>query len=150
VTKTTVEEYRAAITEQGFHEIERCPDNPEIASGVRVHHRGERYLEAEMKGTATVVAVFRRGTDEAPDNWEQTYGRPNVEILVEFDQERYGTRFAYWADYGTVVARDWLTSMQERYTPTEGFVRCAFSPHEGWQCVQAEGHGGIGHLVADS
>lgn len=84
----------------GFHLIEGAPRTPEVRAGARVHNRGEQYPTARENGTATVVAVMRKGTDEHPDSWEKSYGRPNVEVIVEHDRGH----LTVWADYGTYLA----------------------------------------------
>lgn len=91
----------AAHEANGFHLIDCAPGTPGIRVGARVHNRGEQYLKAAVDGTATVLAVMRRGSDEQPDSWERTYGRPNVEVIVLRDRDHSVTA---WADYGTRLA----------------------------------------------
>lgn len=91
----------AAHEANGFHLIDCAPRTPGLRVGARVHNRGEQYLKAAVDGTATVLAVMRRGTDEQPDSWERTYGRPNVEVIVWCDRD---DRVTAWSDYGTRLA----------------------------------------------
>lgn len=95
-TSTIIEK----LAKDGFVQIETHPTRDDLVVGARVHNSGERYSEARENGTATVVAITRKGTDERPDSWQQSYGRPNIEVVVERDN---GERVA-WADYGTQVA----------------------------------------------
>lgn len=95
----TLEHQLLQLTRNGFVEIEQAPRNPLIRAGARVHNRGEQFDRAFTEGTATVVKVLRRGTDEKPDSWERRYGRPNVEVVVQRDDGM----FMSWADYGTEV-----------------------------------------------
>lgn len=97
---------RESLESSGFREVEFAPKNPGIKPGARVRNRGEQYDKAIWHGTAIVVAVLRRGTDEKPDSWEQSWGRPNVEVIVERDREQFGSKFTSWADYGTELALD--------------------------------------------
>lgn len=85
----------------GFQAIEMHPHWPELKVGTRVHNRGEQFYSARNAGTATVAAIMRRGTDDRPDSWEKSYGRPNIEVIVMHDRG-YVTS---WADYGTEIAR---------------------------------------------
>lgn len=94
---TTIEK----LVENGFAQIDAHPTRDDLVVGARVHNSGERYSEARENGTATVVALMRKGTDERPDSWQQSYGRPNIEVVVERDG---GMQIA-WSDYGTVVAQ---------------------------------------------
>lgn len=95
----------APMLAKGWTLIDHVPHESDIRSGARVHHQGERYGAALNQGTATVVAVMRRGSDECPDSWERSYGRPNVEVLVESDRYEEGT-YRWWADYHTSLAHE--------------------------------------------
>lgn len=103
----TAEDIIASLTRDGFRHIDEGPRTPGLKVGARVSNRGEQYHRAYTEGTATVVAVMRRGTDERPDAWEQSWGRPNVEVVVQRDQrlvDRGDAEFTCWADYGTNLA----------------------------------------------
>lgn len=105
----TLEGTRLGLESNGFREIEHAPRNPLIKTGARVRNAGEQYQAAVNHGTATVVAVMRRGSDERPDSWELSWGRPNVEVIVERDPARvsFGSpKYTTWADYGTALALD--------------------------------------------
>lgn len=88
--------------ELGFHLIESAPRTTGVRVGARVRNRGELYPSAHEDGTAVVLAVMRRGTDENPDSWERSYGRPNVEVIVRHDRGHVTA----WADYGTYLAEN--------------------------------------------
>jgi hypothetical protein len=45
---------------------------------MRVRHLGHQYPEAYANGTGTVLAVMFKD----PSSWSQTYGQPDVELLV--------------------------------------------------------------------
>lgn len=92
-----------SMTDHGFAQIEHSPRNPALRAGARVHHIGENYFEAMSQGTATVVSVWRRGTDEQPDSWERQYGAPNVEVIVRRDDSHPMPGLHLWANYHTVV-----------------------------------------------
>lgn len=85
-----VEEKLAPMLADGFiyHEHEH------LKPGVRVRNRGEQYASARQFGTAVVVAVLRK-----PGSWERTYGRLNIEVLVQRDDGS----LTWWADYGTFL-----------------------------------------------
>jgi hypothetical protein len=112
----TPDEIVASLERDGFARIDCAPRTPGIAEGARVHNAGEQFDRAWTVGTATVVAVLRRGTDERPDRWEQKYGRPNVEVVVQRDPDRldFADEFTCWADYGT-----WLAENQPAPVSTE-------------------------------
>ncbi len=93
----------ASLERDGFQHIDEAPRTPGLRVGARVHNAGERYVEAYTHGTATVLAVLRRGTDEKPDLWEKQWGRPNVEVVVQRDRDEPPT---CWADYGTHLASE--------------------------------------------
>lgn len=87
------------LTENGFTRIDAHPTRIDLVVGARVRNSSERYASAIHVGTATVIAIMRKGSNDSPGSWEQSYGRPNVEVVVRRDT---GVVIA-WADYGTVV-----------------------------------------------
>lgn len=88
---------------RGFAVVGTHPNRPSLRGGARVRHSSHRWGDAIAEGTGEVVTVMRRGTDEAPDSWEQQYGRPNIEVIVRmFDGE-----ISVWADYHTEVVDLW-------------------------------------------
>lgn len=99
-----VADVRADLEADGFREIAEHPRRSDLVVGARVRNRGEQYPKAMQFGTAVVVAIMRRGTDEHPDSWERTYGRPNIEVIVECDADRSFPGATSWADYGTHLA----------------------------------------------
>ena len=94
----SIDEHIEAAKARGFHIIEAHPRRDDLRPGARVRHSSHRWDAAYFEGTADVVAVMRRGTDERPDSWEQTYGRPNIEVIV-----RQHLEISEWADYHTEV-----------------------------------------------
>lgn len=102
----TAEELISGLIGRGFDLVDHAPPLEGLREGARVRNTSEQYDRARAEGTATVVAVLRRGTDERPDSWEQSWGRPNIEVVVarDADQPRvvHG-RFTAWADYSTVL-----------------------------------------------
>jgi hypothetical protein len=101
----TVEARRADLESRGFRVIDHGPRNSDLRPGARVRNAGEQWYEAIVEGTATVALVLRKGTDEKPDSWERTYGRPNVEVIVERDAEhRYFGAISVWSDYFSPLA----------------------------------------------
>lgn len=105
MSAATVEELRAELESNGFRDIPHHPKNPQLRVGARVRNYGEQYARAEQYGTAFVRAIMRRGTDENPDSWERSYGRPNIEVIAERDPEfaRSFGALSTWSDYGTVL-----------------------------------------------
>lgn len=112
---TTVEQaYAGALTAllaRGFVHIADSPDlrtvealaQRRLVVGARVCNEGQRWYEARNQGTGTVRAVLHKPFD----SWEKTYGRPNVEVIVERDEVLFGSAVATWSDYGTHVAYEW-------------------------------------------
>lgn len=91
-------EHITAAEVRGFRVIDQHPRRSDLKPGARVRHSAHRWDDAYMSGTADVVAVMRRGSDERPDSWEQQYGRPNIEVIVNHDGE-----ITEWTDYHTAV-----------------------------------------------
>lgn len=109
VAHRSLDEIRKELESNGFCEIPVGPRNPALQAGDRVRNAGEQFNRAYEQGTATVIAVMRRGTDEAPDSWERSWGRPNVEVIVERDRGHDGAdgvRYTTWAHYGTALAAE--------------------------------------------
>lgn len=106
---TELSKLRSTLEADGFREIPEHPKRADLHVGVRVRNAGEQYDTAVFKGTAVVVAILRKGTDEHPDAWERDWGRPNIEVIVERDEgyvKRGYPRHTNWSDYGTSVALD--------------------------------------------
>lgn len=104
---STAESIQAELEARGYRKVDSVPKRPALKPGARVRNYGEQFSPAFTDGTATVVAVMRQGTDEVPDWWERSWGRPNVEVIVERDDAQVGfgaPKFTNWADYGTVLA----------------------------------------------
>ena len=104
----SADEVIAELADRGFEMIDDAPKDPAIRAGARVRNYSERFPSAYQRGTATVVAVMRRGSDARPDSWEMSWGRPNVEVVVERDagEENAHRRAASWADYRTASVED--------------------------------------------
>lgn len=87
----------AALLKERYRDVEEFRG---LKVGARVHHVGERYAEAVLDGTATVLAVMHK----KPSSWEQSYGRPDVELLVRLDDrlvKKGMPEIGQWADYHT-------------------------------------------------
>lgn len=95
----------ASLIADGYHPVEEFTHRGRtLRVGQRVHHIGEKWAAAQDQGTAILVAITRH---RPPSSWEQSYGRPDVEVIAVTDQDRYGTgRIGRWADYHTVIAHD--------------------------------------------
>jgi hypothetical protein len=105
----SLDEIRKELQSDGFREIPVGPRDPALRVGARVRNAGEQFNRAYQQGTATVIAVMRRGTDENPDSWERSWGRPNVEVIVDRGVDRRDLtvpRYTNWADYGTALAAE--------------------------------------------
>lgn len=93
---TTDDEARDSLVKRGYAFVAAFEG---IEEGARVRNRGEQYPAAYAHGTARVLAVFRRY-----GYWEQKYGGPDVEVVVERDDgDHPGGKIGVWADYGTVL-----------------------------------------------
>jgi len=97
-----IERLRADLRENGFTELEEFGA---LHPGRRVHHVSQEWARGG-DGTATIVHVLRRGSDEKPDGWEQKWGRPNIEVIVRRDEPQFGRLVGTWTDYHTVVVVD--------------------------------------------
>lgn len=94
----------AALVADGFTPLEHHPTRPDLHVGARVRLASARYPSAMDHGTATVLSVLRKGSDDAPDWWEQRWGRPNIEVVVEKDpRDGSDATAGHWADYATEV-----------------------------------------------
>lgn len=72
------EELLAGLRGRGYRDRERFN---ELEPGARVRHRGHQYPEAYRAGTGTIVAV----TERDPSAWSESWGLPDVEIVVAWD-----------------------------------------------------------------
>lgn len=89
----------AELTEYGYQDI---AEHRGIKVGARVRHCGQRYYEAIENGTATVLAVMQKD----PSPWADSYGRPDIEVLVADDKPMFpGSPVSQWADYHCAVVR---------------------------------------------
>jgi hypothetical protein len=87
------ERMHAELAERAYRDI---PEHRGIKVGARVRHRGHRWLEAYLQGTATVLAVMQKG----PSPWSVSWGRPDVEVLALPDNPMFPTAPVHgWADY---------------------------------------------------
>lgn len=89
----TAEEMVLRLVEDGYTVVDEYNG---FRTGRRVRNRGEQYPEAFEHGTAVIFAVLRR----QGSNWELTYRRADVEIVVVRD----GGGASHWSDYGTYLA----------------------------------------------
>lgn len=101
---TRVSELHAQLIKDGYVEI---PEYKGIKAGVRVHHSGQRYVEAYRNGTAEVRHVFRN----EGSYWEQVYKRPDIEVIVVRDAPLLPdmSPVSQWANYHTCLTVDGLS-----------------------------------------
>lgn len=96
----TVEEALADYLKRGYVEVE---EHKGIKPGARVRNSGEQYPKAYRDGTAVVRHVLLKD----PSSWSNTWGRPDVEVIVERDKPRIGTStLGMWSDYGTCLVEE--------------------------------------------
>ncbi len=69
----------AALQLRGYAPRERFN---ELAPGVRVRHHGHQWSSAYTEGTGVVVAI----TERDPSSWSQSWGAPDIEMVVAFDE----------------------------------------------------------------
>jgi hypothetical protein len=69
----------AGLHERGYIDRDRHND---LAPGVRVRHRGHQWPAAYREGTGVVVAI----TEKPDSGWSQSWGKPDVEMVVAFDK----------------------------------------------------------------
>jgi len=69
----------ADLQKRGYAPRERFN---ELAPGVRVRHRGHQWSSAYIEGTGVVVAI----TERDPSSWSQSWGAPDIEMVVAFDK----------------------------------------------------------------
>lgn len=58
------------------------PEHNGIKVGARVRHVGHQWPSAFTEGSAVVRAVMGHGSSR----WARSYGRPDVEVIIEFDK----------------------------------------------------------------
>lgn len=69
---------RDRYIEYGYSVVDSHND---LRPGTRVRMGNERYHEAYVKGTGTIVVVLRK----EPSAWSQKYRMPDVELVVRRD-----------------------------------------------------------------
>lgn len=89
---------RASLVASGYRDIK---EKDGLRVGARVRHRGEQYYEAYATGTAVVRAIMERD----PSSWSVSYGRRDIELIVERDVPMLPdmSPLGQWADYHTVL-----------------------------------------------
>lgn len=93
-TETALASHIADLEAHGYFRIE---EHDGVRAGARCRNRSEQYPEAYDNGTATVLALMQR-----TGSWSQTYGRPDIEVIVE--RTRGGeTTVTAWQDYRTAL-----------------------------------------------
>lgn len=70
---------RAELAASGYVEKE---NHNELRGGARIRRRAEQYPEAFDHGTGVVLVVMER----PHSSWSQTYGGPDVELIVLKDK----------------------------------------------------------------
>ncbi len=92
----TAESIEQSLADDGYVRLDEFKG---LKPGARVYHSGHRWGDASTTGTTTVISVWRK-----TGGWEQTYGRPNIEVVAEMDKPQFGQKVAQWADYHTHLA----------------------------------------------
>lgn len=80
---TTAQEQADSLVGDGFVEVQEFRH---LKIGQRVRHVNQQWPEAHAEGTGTIERIFRQPEGQ----WERTYGRPNVELIVKNDKPRFG------------------------------------------------------------
>jgi hypothetical protein len=83
------------LLDHGYQDI---AEHRGLRVGMRVRHIGHQYPEAYANGTGTVLAVMYKN----PSSWSQSYGRPDVELLVAMDSGSISNI----ADYHVALIKD--------------------------------------------
>lgn len=98
--RTEAEGILAKLRKHGYADRERFN---EMAPGVRVRHSGHRWPEAYRDGTGVVVAI----TERSPSAWSQSWGAPDIEMVVAFDKPTLPgmSRLSTLAQYHVAVVR---------------------------------------------
>ncbi len=87
---SAVDNYAADLLARGYIEVQEFRD---LLPGSRAKHRNERYSEAYRRGTGFIRRIFRKPNSA----WEQSYGRPDIELIFERDDPDRGVTLL--ADY---------------------------------------------------
>ncbi|WP_204162081.1 DUF4031 domain-containing protein [Rathayibacter sp. VKM Ac-2803] len=102
---------RAALVAQHLAELHVCgyrdiETHGDLAVGVVVRLGNHQYTDAYRYGSGTIVALVRH----EGSRWEQSYGKPDVELIVVADHDRYDgdSRIMRVANYH-VVTGDFAT-----------------------------------------
>lgn len=77
--RVEAERILAGLHERGYTDRERFN---ELTPGSRVRHRGHRWPQAYTDGSGVVVAI----TERDPSSWSQSWGVPDIEMVVAFDE----------------------------------------------------------------
>lgn len=70
-----------------------------LRPGTRVRHRSHQYPEAYANGTGVVWTVVEKN----PSSWSESWGAPDVELVVVCDRESFGGRLSQVAQYHVEV-----------------------------------------------
>lgn len=77
--KVEAEAIVTGLRSHGYRPRERFN---ELAPGVRVRHHGHQWPSAFREGTGVVVAI----TERKPSSWSQSWGAPDIEMVVAYDE----------------------------------------------------------------
>lgn len=90
------EQHIQAMLSNGYVEI---TEYKHLKVGQRVCHTGQRWPDAQLKGTATIERLFK-----SP---RLIQGADDVEMVAKRDQPGQGTDgYGYWADYHVYVVEE--------------------------------------------
>ena len=87
-----VDELHAELREHGYLDVDH---HGRLRPGGRVYHRGHRWPEAAERGTGTVLVV----THKPDSSWSRSWGGPDVEVIVLWDEAPFGSRVSQVANY---------------------------------------------------
>jgi hypothetical protein len=89
-------EMLADLHESGYINVEQ---HGGLKAGTRVRHIGHKWPTALLEGSGNVVAL----TEKPQSSWSQSWGKPDVELIVAWDEPQGGSRLSQLAQYHVEV-----------------------------------------------
>lgn len=96
---TEEEKMLARLREGGWTEI---PEFDQLRPGVRIRHSGQQWAEAVLKGTGVILHI----TEKMDSEWARNWGQRDIEMIVRWDEPRFGQELSHLAQYHVDVATD--------------------------------------------
>lgn len=91
------EELLAELRKRGYVDV---AEHEKLRPGTRVRHWGQRWNAALADGTGNVLAI----AEKPNSSWSRTYGMPDIEMVVLFDEPGLGgSRLSQLAQYHVAV-----------------------------------------------